>query len=375
MSNIHVCLVSDQPIPNLIPFRIDELRPEIIIFLVTSDMNVQFERLKKVINIWDGSIKIEKRPIEPYNLESAIETCLSTLAEIENEKVTLNVTGGTKIMALAAFEVFKEHSIIYVDTRDRQILQISPDMKRLEFKDVVKIKPYLAAYGQDIRKDDTNQVRIRGHYPVIEKLVSGVSGFEVPIGKLNKYAAEARKSRTFPCKKTIADEDFYPAFQELLEMLDSFGIVKLSEKTMEFPAYADACFASGDWLSEYVYHTVSLLSPKDLKMGVEVEWDQKGKKPTTNEYDVVFTLNNQLFLIECKTKRFEGNDIEDKSSDPIYKLGSLKDSAGGLFGKGMLVSYRKLTDDQKKRLNANRLEFCDGPTLKNLKDRIRQWIK
>ena len=338
-------------------------------------MNVQFERLKKVITEWDSNIVIEKRSIEPYNLESAINTCLDTLVSIENDRVTLNVTGGTKIMALAAFEVFKEQAVIYVDTKDRQILQISPNKKKLEFKDVVKIKPYLAAYGQDIQKEDTDSKRIKNHYPIIERLVKEISSFESPISKLNKYASQARKSKSFPHRENISDADFYPNFLKLLSLLDSFGIIKLSGKTVEFPTYADACFASGDWLCEYVYHVASSLSPKDLKIGVEVKWDQKGIKPPTNEYDVVFALNNQLFLIECKTKRFEGEDRETNSADPIYKLDSLKDSAGGLFGKGMLVSYKKLTDDQKKRLKANKLEYCDSGNLKNLKEILKAWTK
>jgi hypothetical protein len=41
----------------------------------------------------------------------------------------------------------------------------------------------------------------------------------------------------------------------------------------------------------------------------------------------------------------------------------------------MLVSYRKLTADQKKRLKANRLDYGDGPNLKNLSQKIKEWIQ
>jgi len=90
---------------------------------------------------------------------------------------------------------------------------------------------------------------------------------------------------------------------------------------------------------------------------------------------VVFTQNNRLFLIECKTKRFEGADRAGFNDEPIYKLENLRDAAGGVYGKGMLVSYQRLTDAQKRRLTANKLSFCDGSDLKNLRGRIAQWIK
>jgi hypothetical protein len=63
MTRIHVCLVSAQPIPNLIPLRMEELRPEKVILLVTPDMKIQSERLEKVMKEW--GIKIERLPIAP----------------------------------------------------------------------------------------------------------------------------------------------------------------------------------------------------------------------------------------------------------------------------------------------------------------------
>ena len=76
------------------------------------------------------------------------------------------------------------------------------------------------------------------------------------------------------------------------------------------------------------------------------------------------------FIIDI-SRRVKIEDLTLSSN----KLDSLRDAAGGLFGKGLLVSYRKLTADQKKRLRANRLDYCDGPNLKNLNQKIREWLK
>jgi len=376
MSDIHVCLVSSQPIPNLVPLKMEELVPQKVILLVSDDMKVQADRIKKVIESW--KLKIERYPIAPYNLEAARETCLNILAKFENDEVTLNVTGGTKIMALAAFEVFREMKkpIIYVDTHDKEIQVLSPRPEKLKFKGVVKVKPYLAAYGQNITQEDTDLQRVKKHQDITNKLVSEINRFEKAVSRMNKYSAPLRKVKTFPVEIKIDKKDFsLSAFKELLSLFCNGGIIELKNNAIIFTNSADVNFASGGWLEEYVFSVVLSLSPTDIKMGIEVEWDQKGPKPPTNEYDVVFTHNNQLYLIECKTKRFKGDDRKINGADMIYKLDSLRDAAGGLFGKGMLVSYGELTDNQKKRLKANKLEYCDASNLKNLKQKIKEWIK
>jgi hypothetical protein len=40
VTRVHICLVSGQPIPNLIPLKMEGLRPEKVILLVSPDMAV-----------------------------------------------------------------------------------------------------------------------------------------------------------------------------------------------------------------------------------------------------------------------------------------------------------------------------------------------
>jgi hypothetical protein len=376
MKYIHVCLVSDQPIPNLIPLKMPNFSTEKVVLLVSPDKKVQADRIEGVIKSW--KIDTERYPISPFDLESARDTCLDILSRLENKKVILNVTGGTKIMALAAFEVFREmkRPILYVDTQNREIQRIHHTSEKLAFESVLKIKPYLAAYGQKIFAEDSDEQRVSGHSSVISTLLREINKYERAIGILNKHSAPLRNVRTFPVEVEIDRRDLSKYhFDEILVLLQKNNIVAYKDNKIVFRDYHHVSFVSGGWLEEYVYSVVKKISPDDVKMSVKVEWDQKGPEPPTNEYDVIFTFKNRLYLVECKTKRFEGEDREASNADSIYKLDSLRDAAGGLFGKGMLVSYKKLTDSQKKRLKANKLEYCDGPNLKNLSQKIKEWIK
>lgn len=375
MNRIHICLVSGQPMPNLIPLRMEELKPEKVILLVSPDMEVQAERVERVAREW--GIAVEKIPIAPYDLNSARETCMNLLVHHEKEEVTLNATGGTKIMAFAAFEVFREmgRPILYVDTQDKRIDILSPEGKRIEFKSVMKVRPYLAAYGQNIIAGRAKREISPAHCSVFHEILRNLGKLEEGISLLNKNASQYLDMRTFPFISAIRQEDFEKeTFRFVLDLFSHHKIVEVDNGTIVYPTSESVEFAAGGWLEEYVYTVVSSLNPTDVRMRVKVQWDFNRSGAPDNEYDVVFTMNNRLYLIECKTKRFLGRDIEHKEDEPIYKLDSLRDAAGGLFGRGMLVSYRKLSDQQKRRLKVNRLEYCDGPNLKNLRERIKKWI-
>lgn len=375
MTTVHICLVSGQPIPNLIPLKMDEFKSERVILCVSPDMAVQAGRLEEVISSW--RIKVDRRPVAPYDLNSARDTFLNILVELESENVILNITGGTKIMAFAAFEVFRleKRPILYVDTQNRRVQILSPEMDNLDFPGVIKVKPYLRSYGQVIASDDTDRDRVQQHRPVVDALLNGLAEFEHALSAMNRCTAPLRNMRSFPVTKEVPSFSASArGFDQLTALFERHHLLKRAGGRLEFATLNDVKFLSGDWLAEHVFRLVAGLSPTDVRMGVEVEWDQKGPKPPKNEYDVVFTHGNRLFLIECKTKRFDENEENQNDQDLIYKLESLRDAAGGLYGKGMLVSYRPLTDAQKRRLKANRLEFCDGPALHMFEEKLKRWV-
>lgn len=376
MTTTQICLVSGQPIPNLIPLKMVDFKPDRVILCVSPDMAVQAGRLEEVISSW--GITVEKRPVAPYDLNSARDTFLNILVELESENVILNVTGGTKIMAFAAFEVFRTEKkpILYVDTQDKRVQLLSPEIKNLDFPGVIKVKPYLQAYGQIIKEDDTDRDRVQQHRPVVDALLNGISEFDHGLSVLNGLTAPHRNARAFPITIAMPSSGVTArGLDQLVSLFERHHLLKRAGRTFLLATLDDVKFLSGDWIAEHVFRLVTGLSPTDVRMGVEVAWDQKGSKPSENEYDVVFTHGNRLYLIECKTKHFNENEERENDQNLIYKLESLRDAAGGLYGKGMLVSYRPVTDAQKRRLAANRLEFCDGPSLHTLEDKLKKWIK
>jgi hypothetical protein len=93
---------------------------------------------------------------------------------------------------------------------------------------------------------------------------------------------------------------------------------------------------------------------------------------TKNELDVAFLSNNHFYVIECKTKNWKE---EGSGSDAIYKLDTLKETLGGLQGKGMLVTYRKLSKHDQARAKSEGISICQFSELKRLDEFLKKWIQ
>ena len=91
----------------------------------------------------------------------------------------------------------------------------------------------------------------------------------------------------------------------------------------------DREYLRGGWLEERLFLAVDAALPggKDIHMNVMCE-DPFGNR---NEFDVLFTLENVLYLIECKSLGApEGgeNDVAASINTFLYKLGALRQNFG-----------------------------------------------
>jgi len=372
----HVCLVSDQPIPNLLPLCVSELKPDTVVLLTSSEKKEKAEFLKPVIESW--KIKTDIISIDAYNLINAKKACLDVLKKYESTEISLNVTGGTKIMAFAAYEVFNmmRKQIFYVDTFDKKI-QIISENREIPFEHWIKVNAYLKAYGQNPLSNKNNiydqfQSNLE---KLFQEMILERKATPATISMINGYAYDIKKDNSnpsFPVSITLKPNHIHNLeLKQLLELLNTYQLLSFKNNTITFIGKDEYEFVSGAWLEAYVYYTVKSIIGTNVKCSQEVELMKKGVlQNSKNEYDVVFTYQNRLFLIECKTASFRD---EDKGSNIIYKLNTLKDFAGGLFGKGMLVSYQPLSTWNKKRLSDYRLDYTED--VMNLKTRLESWIR
>ncbi len=379
---LHLCIVSDQLLPNLIPALMEA--PDITVLLSSERMQEKAQQLAKLLRVQGVQVEIIGG-MPDSGLESIYEFALGlqgTLSQRYPEaEIILNATGGTKLMVLGLVEFFRDGAerVIYTDTARRSI-EVLPtgrqEPKVIPMENVLTVQSYLAAQGFQTKKIRSREPGWSSEVNLRKKLCKwlGENARELGgfIGALNGCAAKALNDRGTALENPQQQFVYPPRGKsaEVLEDLNQRDLLawKVGTSEITFVDLETTRFLSGGWLEEYVYHLLKDNGAFDVCLGVEGQWlNGKGGK---NEFDVLATQGNELLFVECKTLKHR----EDNDSEIAYKLESLGKDARGLFGRSWLVSARKPKANMAD--HAQRASFTVyGPDdLPNLRESVRQWI-
>lgn len=368
--DIHICLVSGQPTPNLTPVLASGWKPETVVLIVSPQQIKQAQWLKPVIE--RHSVKCEIIEIADAFDIAAIHSRLEELLEqYKGKSIAFNVTGGTKPMAIAAqgAAYFNNQPYFYVNYENNEI-QLHTDTGDTKITPTIKLtlRDYLNAHGYSMStvKDENNQ-QSPSKEVLMQNLVDNAKLYSKAIGHLNWLAKQAEDSKTFQVTvpKHIWDDW---NFERLLNDFKDAGLVKIKGNTLLFSDEEARFFANGGWLEDYVFGVLENIAVQDYAKNIDVISNRFGSK---NELDIAFLAKNRLHLIECKTKKFEKNG--DTGRDTLYKLDSLTD-LGGLNTKAMLVSFRELDRFTLQRAKDLQVIVIDAEKLRNLEKHIKAWI-
>ncbi len=144
-------LIGEQPIPNLLPVKY--LTPDKVIFVYTTRTENVARRLRRVLS-GDASLKNDLKT-EPYFFKNILRDIQKKITK--DEDVLFNLTGGTKIMALAAYSlaVQRNASFIYLQSeghksilaryRFENALPVA-EIEKEEISAIITIDEYLNAH-------------------------------------------------------------------------------------------------------------------------------------------------------------------------------------------------------------------------------------
>ena len=366
--DVHVCMVSRQPLPNLIPIWHENWRPQEVVLLVSQDMQERAVLLQK--NCQDCGCRVDCRPVDPYQIEKIRLTVQRVLTDHAGRSVALNATGGTKIMALGAFEEFRlaNQGVFYIDTERDRCITLHPIPVTDVLPDVSKVGAYLRAYGYRI-EDLGDKRRLPGRRTLEEWLVAQVDRLGKAVASLNWYAAQAREG----LQATIDPRQLrFADFQELLERAGQADVLDLEEGRLTFPNEECRQYINGGWLEHYVSGVLQQLKKENRLRDYIGNAQVVSSHRVRNELDAAFTARNRLHLIECKT----GNWLNQaqKAVEATYKLDTVRDLMGGVFGRAMLVSYQLLAEADLERCREYHISVVHGQQLQRLREKLIEWI-
>ncbi|WJW76673.1 DUF1887 family CARF protein [Thiohalobacter sp. IOR34] len=371
----HLCLVSAQPLPNLVPLIDPTLDVKRAVLAVTTDMTERADWLEAVLR--PRGIRVERLELgDAWDYDQTQSRILEWLEREGGEGIALNVTGGTKLMSIAAYESFRAYDlpIFYVHPEQDRLIWMNPDDRgSIDLADRVKLEPFLQAHGAALQLEPKRNVPEPGRLDLAEEIVLGLDKFTRILPRFNWLAVGAEK--TLVSKPLENDRG---ELAELIDLFEAAGCLRRANGRLRFPGEKERFFAAGGWLEILVFDAVRRLRKarpgiQDVAYSIPVVREQRGKR-VPNELDVAFLCNNRLHIIECKTRQFKGEGEDNDSAQALYKLDTLRDLMGGLQARAMLVSYQDLEPHDRTRAADLNIAVCAGAQLRNLRASIGDFM-
>ena len=316
-----VSIISAQPTPNYLLIREIFQPGDDLLFITSKTMENKIDFIAKTLNWVNAPISkviLPKGAEEKWNsMCKSVEKALS-----HDKQYAVNLTGGTKYMALAIHSVFSSyHSTFYYIPYPRNVMLVGNKEKPIETR--LTVEEYMSIHGHTIkcgRPFHSSQ----GAEAFLKHFCSGHIDYET----INKLRAYRDKNIIIKNIEEKEDEEKKPRIPNLQVFIDSLNGVDFVPATQGRLSKAECQYLTGGWFEEYVYYLIQKeVQPTDLQLGVKIA-------STNNDLDVVFTAGNKLFVIECKT----GIGNESMLNQIAYKAAALKEYIKGLSANSYIYA-------------------------------------
>lgn len=377
-----VILISEQTIPNLmfLKWLLSNNKGVILeLFCVTTEYMEQknkIQAIQKALGEMNGLFsKITPITVDENDLKEIIKKIEVQFSDLPiYDEIHVNITGGTKIMSIACYEVFKnkENTVLYYQPMNKPMQILNSKMSKYSIEVPITIKEYLDAYNVACKIDNIcvkDWIYNQAVLPIVENMTNERSIYlEL---QNNEYFRKMLK------KKGALEFDKIDS--EKLSRLQNNPTVKQLERcSVEFGFGSDKItgkeikYITGGWFEEYVYQklkTEKKLDDDSIALNIRiVNSDDKDK----NELDVAYIegkTNPRLNIVECKSFIDEASQAK-LLTDTLYKMQALKKDFGltvksylytmSVIKKESVLSRAKDLDieiiDRTKLLSENRGE-------------------
>ena len=329
MSHVHICLVSDQTIPNIL--GIYHFKPDTVFFITTKEMEKR-EKTTAIVETLKGmGLNFEGRYKKIIVAEDSILDCHRKIDEsvqdVQDSEFSVNLTNGTKIMSIAAYDYFKDYvsKMIYIPINKNEF--ISPFPKKAHTKPEtldlrLMVNEYLAAYGLNV--SNHKKLKRYGDEALERKDLSRwIASNYSKVKNLLVVLGGALRNHRDDSKDYMLKIDFNGATPSDKELIQRLGMSYSDDTISKLMTRSEIRYITGGWLEEFCFcelHHYLNNGIDDIKTGLKL----KNRKGNENEFDVMFTMDNALYFVECKTLEQQNLDYKDI----LYKIGALQQDFG-----------------------------------------------
>lgn len=331
---IHITLIGKALLPAYYPIKVHDQET---IHVIGTDENAKYyPQFKRVLEAEERRCFFHS--VDAFDALSTVNVCeeIHRTAAPEDEFL-YNITGGTKIMAVAAQSIaIKYHSQVIYTTGSMQI-----DMNTFEKTPLncsVSNDKIIALQGQELKSYERLSVVDKEKVMVAEQIRTFIERNRKDYTALSRYYAKQYKniSDSF----VIGDLSYVKNANRIRVESERGVLLDISHPE------AKDLLLEGRWWETLVSNELFQWSNGKYEIWQNVIFkpnvvnDDK-KEYSKNEIDILVNIGNVLLFVECKSGKV--------TQDTIYKAKAVRDVYGGDKSKAVLASYYPLSDELKEK--------------------------
>ncbi len=302
---IIISLISDQTLPNLLFIKEFGKNADKFVFVTTRLMK-QKGKTEHLVNAAAINDEMYEEIVLPdENDPKKINEMLKKHFPGNSEYV-VNITCGNKIMFMVAHNYFKSSGnlVYYMPIGKNHFIELNNPENIMEVKTRLSVKEYLNAYGISFNSLSKNEIK---DFLVLKQIF-----------------------------KEYKKNDYNP------------------HKMADCRDYEHKQFFRGDWFEQYVYHIIKkqfALPDEYIELQLKINnLPEPHRAGYDNELDVVFTLKNELYVIEAKVSIGVEKINKKVLDNTLFKLSAINKNFG-LRSNAWVVTLADLNSESENFKN------------------------
>ncbi len=150
---ILLCAATHQNAVNVLPLELEQIQADVIYVAITHGMKDQGESL--IIELKSSGKKVERLDIEnEHSLQALSQQYEAWLLNHQYDEIIVNLTGGTKLMSIAAYQIFSGYGFrcFYQNLNPNQIVWLDDESIISDLGAKIGLERYLKSYRFEIIK-------------------------------------------------------------------------------------------------------------------------------------------------------------------------------------------------------------------------------
>jgi hypothetical protein len=348
--SILISLIGKETIPNYRAYK--ELSPDVLVQVYSKDTLNSAAILEKMAADFTEIIPIE---VGGFNFIEILNALRSKIEIREEDQLTINITGGTKMMGLALYEFgLKAQNTckvfyFYIDLQQK--IHWFLENRTEDFSEQLTLEEFIALSGQQISSKEQYSDLVERYKTPLAKVKSHLRNYEsskVWDIFLKNVAEKVRKnSNNYEGTKQIVNRLLVNGNLGGFEILwDSQGIqIQHNDRVFIEISDSDAAIEwflfNAGWFEILTAQKFAERYPAD-QIFMNVKFPVLANSiEDKNEVDILINDGGKLIFIECKSGIVK--------SENINTIKVRKETYGGLIAQNILVTRYPLESDRNEK--------------------------